>query len=113
MLNAPHTAPPLTLAYVVKGFWRVVEARPDMSLDCAEIELMGELIEYANLVETAWTMFVEAEGPDAQWPGVWDYDVSEAFGEWLGQLVAPDGTLPSRSDAIRALLETLSAPTNF
>jgi len=92
-------APPLTLAYVIKGFWTspAIEAQYDggtlyekLIEDGGELGVMNELIDRAALVEYAWITLPE----DLEFLGVWDYEVSEPFGEFLASYAHHHGELP-------------------
>lgn len=73
-------APPLTIAYVVKGFWEAV-ARSDVDVTdwMPEMDLMNRLIHAAEIIESRWPHHCD------DWPGVWEYDVSEPIGAWIAE----------------------------
>ena len=79
----------LTIGYVVKGFWAGIAKhgiQPQAS-EGSELDVMEYVIGKADLVEQAWEQ-LQATKPDA-WSGVWEYEISEPFGEWLAQQIDP------------------------
>lgn len=97
----------ITTAYVVKGFWERKAALGYTGFEDQngpEFELMEHIIHAADDVEGAYMVL-----PDHCWNGVWDYDISEPYGEWLAEQFASQGLLPddeARRAYIAHLIET-------
>ena len=90
------TATPLTQAYVVMGFWvHVTKTGMEVHGNQSEMDLTENIIHYANLVEVAWDNLQPAES----WGGVWEYDISCPYGEWLAETYVRNKlTMPSAED---------------
>lgn len=79
--NKPK-APPITLAYVIKGFFSEV-ARLKINITpqtqrCGELDFVSEeLIPLADLVEEAYNRCGQ------EFEGCWEYEISEPYGAWL------------------------------
>lgn len=58
-------------------------------------ELMLELTQHARHSEA----YIERNYKNADYPGVYDYEVSEPFGRWFGQYLLEHGEPPSRTMA--------------
>lgn len=102
----PHAAC-LSGAYVVKGFWQALGKNPPQdTIDFygGEVGLMAHLSSFGVEIEKLW---VEFNRDDA--PGVWDYDVSEELGAWLGRQLLYHATLPdweaTRIELLRRALQ--------
>lgn len=97
------TTTPLTVAYVVKGFLSQINCTsPGWQ---AQVELDGEdnmfqdLCDYAEMVEKAWDEVLN-------WELMWDYEVSEPLGVWLGAHLHNTGAFPD-ANHVRAKIAEL------
>jgi hypothetical protein len=67
------------------------------------LELCLEVTQYAELSE-AILHAVTDSGEEYEFPGVYDYDVSEPFGSWFRKEIERlEGSAPEKRDAARAL----------
>ena len=64
------------------------------------IELHQELCNYALLSEEIHDLM-----PNKDFPGVYDYEVSEPFGEWFAEQLIRTGNAPEYAAAKRELVE--------
>ena len=71
--------------------------------DQGGIELHMEICKYAELAEKA-CMFILAEGT-YEFPGVYDYEVSEPFGEYFANHLFTYGMAPTEIEAADQLLK--------
>lgn len=107
--NTPK-APPVTLAYVIKGFFSEVTR---LSIDikpqterCGELHFVSEeLIPFADLVEEAYHRCGQ------EFAGCWEYEISETYGAWLATLGHSKSTgrlerMPTKAEAA-AMLDLL------
>ena len=60
--------------------------------------LVDELVGYAPYL-TALVQAVLDAAPNLDYPGVFDYEVSESFGAWFKTEVMKDGSAPIKADA--------------
>jgi hypothetical protein len=99
-------APPLTVAYVVKGFWNYitpleVKSHPNPIYNCEEIRnggeigLMSDLINRADYAEQEWQR--RFANDDYGFAGVWEYEVSEVFGEDIAKYLVEHKRLPDEA----------------
>lgn len=100
--------PPLTYAYVVKGFLAHPQHREALTAmagrHSSELDAMSELTEAADIVEAVWSeMFGEDGKHPGEWGGVWDYEVSEPIGRQIAAHVVTHGEAPN-ADTLRALI---------
>jgi hypothetical protein len=95
-------APPLTIAYVTKGFWdevrtnKLVDKISEVTQNISELTLVDDVTTLANLVEQVW----EEDYENSDFCGVWEYEITEPFGSWLASLLAINKELPSFSDCL-------------
>ena len=100
-------APDLTITYVTKGFWGYITPLEVNCSPCSpvadceeiaqggEINLMQEIINRAVFIEDEWqTRFANG---DYHFAGVWEYEVSEVFGEDLAKYVIEHKRLPDEA----------------
>lgn len=110
-MTTKHQAPPLTIAYLVKGFFDQLHRinHGDKSLGelgatpSGELEAVERLTEYADMVEQLWQE--RFSGTD-EWGGVWDYDVTEPFGATIATCLIAEHELPDDTRA-KQLLATI------
>jgi len=84
-------------AYIVKGFIAhpgYTENLQHLSDEVGEVEVFDSISAFALNVERAW-LRVDQES----WGGVCPYDVTEPFGEWLGDYVQRHDHLPTSTEA--------------
>lgn len=104
--NTPK-APPVTLAYVIKGFFSEVtrlsiDIRPQTE-KCGELDFVSEeLIPFADLVEEAYHRCGQ------EFEGCWEYEISEPYGAWLATLGYSTSTgrlerMPTKAEAATML----------
>ena len=102
------STPALTVAYVVKGFLSRIDSSSDgwaaVAHHDGEMGLIQEVCDYADMVEEAWS----DDLPEKGWAGVWDYEVSEVVGQWIGSYLHSHSEWPDQS-AVRALINSLVA----
>lgn len=110
MNTTPNQTPPMTIAYVVKGFFEKLrsigggdEALSEATMQTGEMALVERLLEIADVVEATWVEKVNAEDG---FPGVWDYEVSEPLGQWVAEKLAMTGEFPDM-DAVKQTLENI------
>lgn len=109
-----HIAPNITVAYVMKGFFgsagylgQTLLAKKTLSQVLAEadadseLETVEEMVNLAALVEEAWVQL-----PDDSYSGVWDYEISEPFGDAVAEYAIEHNDLPS-VDWARAKIQEL------
>lgn len=110
--SSEASAPPLTIAYLIKGFTEIFGHKPEerrkakkrlVSRYESELDFYTHLCEIADQVELSWKIHVSEDS----WAGVWDYDVSEPLGWWLGEYVLQHGELPSDALIEEKILELI------
>lgn len=107
-MSNKHQAPPLTIAYLVKGFFDCLHRinHGDKSLgelgatESSEMDAVERLTEYADMVEAAWQ---ERFAGTDEWGGVWEYDVTEPFGEAIATHLVTERELPDDNRAKQLL----------
>lgn len=112
--NTPK-ADAITVAYVVKGFFSEVASRgasiDPLTEQCCELGLVDELAEYALLVD-------KARGEQVlEFPGVWHYEVTEIFGQylasaWFNKKAGVVEQLPAKAEATAWLTTTIDKAHN-
>lgn len=103
-----HQTPPLTIAYLVKGFFDCLHRinHGDKSLgelgatERSEMDAVERLTEYADMVEQLWQ---ERFAGTDEWGGVWEYDVTEPFGDALAEHLTTYNELPDDTRAKQLL----------
>ena len=102
-----HQAPPLTIAYLVKGFFDCLhkisgghQAFATATENCAEMEAVERLTEYADMVEQIWQ---ERFADTDEWGGVWEYEVTEPFGDAIAEHLTAYNELPDDTRAKQLL----------
>ena len=71
------------------------------------VELHSTLCGYAETSEKI-IEFLRESKTDFDFPGVYDYEVSEPFGQWFGDYLLRHDVIPQTSDANRELFELTS-----
>lgn len=100
--NAMTSPDIMTVAYIIKGFWSKaseIDLDPSKLGTEGEIGLMQELIRYERLDSEVFK-----KNPDVA--GVWAYEISEPFGEWVAEFAKSQGKLPPH-EACLAQLQSL------
>lgn len=95
----------VTASFMAIGMSRNDEARYNKLLEAwgnGCLELHYELSEYAVLSEKIVDFLVEE--CCCEFPGVYDYEVSEPFGEWFGDYVLVYKDVPGNSEAVPILI---------
>lgn len=67
------------------------------------LELAMAIAEWGEVSES----MLDARGPDQDFPGVYDYEVSESFGHWIGAYIVAHKEFPDADEA-RAKLKALA-----
>lgn len=107
-MSNKHQAPPLTIAYLIKGFFGTLALinHGDKSLGDlgatkgSELDAVERLTEYADMVEQIWQeQFADTD----EWGGVWEYDVTEPFGEAIATHLVTEHELPDDTRAKQLL----------
>lgn len=99
------TAPAMTLAYVVKGFWEAVHTQKLQhytNVAESEIGLTSDIIEAAAYCEVVWLTIDQDDNAL-----VWDYEVSEPFGAWLATYFDTERIVPSEATCIGRIMELI------
>lgn len=93
-------APPLTYAYVTKGFCSVVYTDISSAVTSREVAGSGEISMFYRLMALAELCEDKRDKEEVDdWPGVWDYDISEPFGRWVGEYAREFWELPTDEKA--------------
>lgn len=113
-----HTTPGITTGYVVKGFWSYIKhsesldedlgpivEKSDEMLYGGELNLMQCLVDRAHHVENAWVKHFASTGDSFN--GVWEYEVSEPFGEILAIHLINHKRLPDHAQC-KLMAESLA-----
>ena len=98
----------ITAAFVMEGlhdvgYDNVVKAYRDNG---GAIELVDAVMAYVPIIDQ---FRAAAEAVRAEYPGVFEYEVSSAFGAWLGGSIIDDGDLPDRPHAVEILLDLVQS----
>lgn len=98
----------ITAAFVMDGLHRaglgeVIEAYRDQG---GLIELVDAVMEWVPHIEA---LRAAAESVRAEYPGVFEYEVSLEFGAWLGGSIIDDDDLPDRAHAMSILIDLVDS----
>jgi hypothetical protein len=98
----------ITAAFVMEGlhdagYDRVVKA---YSGHGGAIELVDAVMAWVPAIER---LRAAAEAVHDEYPGVFEYEVSSAFGHWIGESIVDDGDLPDRAHAMGILIDLVES----
>jgi hypothetical protein len=96
----------ITAAFVTEGLHDAGYDHVIKAWDKGAYELVDAVMACVPIIGALRDAVDTELGDDAEYPGVFDYEVSSFAGEWLGQCVIADGDLPDR-DAIIAYVTNL------
>ena len=70
---------------------KVIDAISNIQFPIGVIELVDEIVGYAEFIDNILTVL----GDEVVYPGVFDYEVSNAFGMWYGDYLIKNKEIPS------------------
>jgi hypothetical protein len=98
----------MTAAFLMHGLHRADLGEAIIAY--AEHGGMLELVDAAmDWVHPIQSLRNAADSLELDYPGVWDYEVSEEFGAWLGGSIIDDRDLPERTHAWAILIDLVES----
>jgi hypothetical protein len=98
----------ITAAFVMNGLHRadldyIMQAYTG---DGGQLELVEGVLEW---VPAILALRAAADSIGVDYPGVFEYEVSCEFGQWLGGSIIDDGDLPDRGHAMEILIDLVES----
>jgi hypothetical protein len=96
----------ITAAFVTLGLHKADLGKVFKAYPHGMIELVDAVMEWVPHIEALRTA---AEAVRDEYPGVFEYEVSEPFGEWIGGSIIDDGDLPHRAHTMEILIDLVES----
>lgn len=91
----------ISLVFIMEGINQCDGGKVRDTAGMGHIDFVDALLPYAVLVEEAWRQVLEHE-----FPGVFEYEVTEPFGAWIGQYILTHNCFPLTQEAKRWVVDT-------
>jgi hypothetical protein len=96
----------ITAAFVTMGLHKADLRKVFTAYGHGMIELVDAVMEWVPHIEA---LRAAGETVRNEYPGVFEYEVSEPFGEWIGESIGDDGDLPNRGHTMEILIDLVES----
>jgi hypothetical protein len=96
----------ITAAFVMQGLYRADLDKVYKAYDQGMIELVDAAMEWVPRIDA---LREAAEAVQEDYPGVFEYEVSLEFGDWLGDSIIEYNGLPNDAHAMEILIDLVES----